>query len=304
MRYTVKQASSLTGITPDRLRAWERRYGIVAPRRTESHYRLYDDADLARLRLMVRLVEAGAPASLAAEEVRTAYAELPVNGRGSPQPSGTVAPAAAPAIDALIRPARSLDRAELEQVLDRAFARDSFEAVAERWLLPALNALGEAWRDNRVDVAGEHFVSAAVRRRLDRAFDAAASARSGPAVVVGLPPGARHELGSLTFATCLRRQGVDVRWMGGDLPVTSWAHAVSRVRPAAVVISVPTEKDAAAALQVVRRLEGTGQHALLLGGRGAASVPLEHHPATEIALLPFSVVESAQMTAARVGGLA
>ena len=56
--YTVKQVSALTGIAPDRLRAWERRYGVVRPTRTEGGYRLYDDDDLARLRLMMRLVDA------------------------------------------------------------------------------------------------------------------------------------------------------------------------------------------------------------------------------------------------------
>lgn len=302
MRYTVKQASSLTGITPDRLRAWERRYGIVTPDRTEARYRLYDDADLARLRLMVRLVEAGTPASLAADEVRAAYADLSVNGHPSPAPSA-IPPASALAVEALIEPAGSLDRAELEQLLDRAFASDSFEAVAERWLLPALNALGQAWHDGRIDVAGEHFVSSAVRRRLARAFDAAGSTRSGPEVIVGLPPDALHELGALTFSTCLRRLGVDVRWLGSDLPVESWAHAVSRIKPVAVVVSVPTEKDLPAAVDVVNRLSHGDAH-LLLGGRGAAGLSNEPTVHAGFTLLPFSVVESAQLTATRVAGVA
>ena len=67
MHYPVKQVSALTGVAADTLRAWERRYGVVTPARTESGYRLYDDQDVARLRLMARLVSDGAPASLAAE---------------------------------------------------------------------------------------------------------------------------------------------------------------------------------------------------------------------------------------------
>lgn len=301
MRYTVKQASSLTGITPDRLRAWERRYRIVTPARTESRYRLYDDADLARLRLMVRLVDSGTPASLAAEEVRTAYADLAVDGPRAVQPSGASRELSGSlSSEALVQPARSLDRTELEQLLDRAFATDSFEAVVEHWLLPALNALGDAWQDGRVDVAGEHFVSSAVRRRLGRAFDAAASARGGPVVLVGLPQGAFHELGSLSLATCLRRLGVDLRWLGSDLPVDSWAHGVSQISPAAVVISVPTEQDAPAALAVTSRLEGAGPPTLFLGGRGAASVPGKCVARTHVTLLPFSLVEAAQTIAASV----
>lgn len=301
MRYTVKQASSLTGIAPDRLRAWERRYGVVTPDRTESRYRLYDDADLARLRLMVRLVDSGMPASLAAEEVRAAYADPPpesTEAAGGPRRSAR-GPTATPAVEALVAPARSLDRSELEQVLDRAFAAEPFETVVEHWLLPALVAVGDDWERGAVDVAGEHFVSSAIARRLARVFDAAGGSRPGPAVLVGLPPGCLHELGSLSFATCLRRLGVDVRWMGADLPVESWEHAVGQVDPAAVVLSVPTESDAPATLDVVRRLD-TRMPLVCLGGRGAAAVSLDAGLSTEVMVLPFSVVEAAQTVVDRV----
>lgn len=302
MRYTVKQASSLTGIAPDRLRAWERRYGIVAPTRTESGYRLYDDDDLARLRLMVRLVDSGTPASLAAEEVRVAYAEIPRDAAPSPRAAPAVGGGGTlPAPEALVGPAQSFDRAEVETLLDRAFAIDTFETVAEHWLLPALVAVGEAWEDGRVDVAGEHFVSSAVRRRLGRAFDAAGTSRSGPVVLVGLPPGSLHELGSLTFATCLRRLGVDVRWLGMDLPEDSWAHAVDQIRPAAVVISVPTQQDAFATRGVLDRLDGADAPYLFAGGAGAASVMGSPGARPSAAtLLPFSVVEASQSVATKV----
>ena len=144
MHYTVKQVSALTGIAPDRLRAWERRYGVVSPERSESRYRLYDDDDLARLRLMLRLVEAGTPASLAAERVLSSSMtggpkEASEGGPASPSGPSTAATSAEhptawppsdrppsepglPAVDALVAPAQSLDRAQVDGVLDRAFA--------------------------------------------------------------------------------------------------------------------------------------------------------------------------------------
>lgn len=294
MPYTVKQISALTGIAPDRLRAWERRYGVVTPARTESRYRLYDDADLDRLRMMVRLVDSGAPASLAAQQVREAF---PEHADGARAPSAPTPPdtSAAPSLDALVAAARSLERGEVEHVLDRAFAAGSFESVVEHWLLPALHELGHAWADGRVNVAGEHFVSAAVRTRLGRAFDAAGSALGGPVVLVGLPPGALHELGSLAFATCLRRLGADVRWLGADLPVDSWAHAVERLRPAAAVLSVPLEVDAAGAAEVTRRLL-TGPVLRVFVGGGGAPAALDRVAAGRDgtpALLPDSIVTAA-----------
>lgn len=295
MPYTVKQVSALTGIAPDRLRAWERRYGVVHPTRTDAGYRLYDDADLARLRLMMRLVEGGTPASLAAQQVNGTSGTATEEGGPTAAPS----PSSTPAPDALVRVAQSLDRAEAEQLLDQAFAAGSFESVVEHWLLPALGQVGSAWQDGLVDVAGEHFVSAAVRRRLGRAFDASGTALGGPVVLAGLPPGALHELGSLSFATVLRRLGADVRWLGVDLPADSWAHAAARLRPAGAAVSVPLAEDAPAAASVVRRLtQDFPELRVYVGGLGAAEVhDLVQDAGPDVTLLPATVVEAARTIA-------
>lgn len=281
MHYTVRQVSTRTGIAPDTLRAWERRYGVVTPARTQSRYRLYDEHDIERLELMARLVREGTPASLAAQQVGTSLGVTRSTDAGTVGDSPTegqrplgeppVPPGAPdPPLDALVEAARHLDRAEVDAVLDRAFSTGSFEVVAERWLLPALVEVGSAWADGRIDVAGEHLVSGAVRGRLGRAFDAAGTALGGPVVLVGLPPRSLHELGSLTFAICLRRLGADVRWLGADLPVDSWAHAVTRLGPAAAVVTVPTSADVAAAADVARRLREQHPELPVFAGGGGA----------------------------------
>lgn len=303
MHYTVRQASALTGIAPDTLRAWERRYGVVTPLRTESRYRLYDDEDLERLRMMARLVRSGTPASLAAKQVEDALApRLPREPRGpAPEesaPVGTdpVVPPVEPAVDALALAARTLDRAGLETAVDQAFATRSFELACEQWLLPALREVGAAWADGRIDVAGEHLVSTVVQGRLARAFDAAGTALDAPVVLVGLPPRSLHELGALSFATCLRRLGADVHWLGADLPVESWSHAVARLSPAAAVVSVPTAADVTTALAVVDRLRLEDQALLLfVGGSGAPD-------RAGASLLPRSPAQAAREVTVRVRG--
>lgn len=297
MHYTVRQVSALTGIAPDTLRAWERRYGVVTPARTDAGYRIYDDHDVERLQLMARLVAEGAPASLAAQQVQATQAGGRPVGReleaGSALPPVTGSSTHSTLVDdlardALVVAARNLDREEIDTVLDRAFSTGSFEAVAEQWLLPAVAEVGTAWADGRIDVAGEHLVSGVVRGRLGRAFDAAGTALGGPVVLVGLPPGSLHELGSLTFAICLRRLGADVRWLGADLPLASWSHAVGQLAPAAAVITVPISIDVPPASAVVTRLRG--EHPALpvfVGGGGA--------PGTGDALqLPASVPQAAR----------
>ena len=57
--YTISRAAELTGVPVATLRAWERRYAVVAPQRTEGGYRLYDDGALAAIRAMSDLVDGG-----------------------------------------------------------------------------------------------------------------------------------------------------------------------------------------------------------------------------------------------------
>ena len=98
--------------------------------------------------------------------------------------------------------------------------------------MPTLLALGNAWHGGVVTVAGEHFVSAAVQRRLAAAFDAAPGQRRRPRVVVGLARGSRHELGVLAFAVALRRAGLEVVYVGGDLPAETWVVTATGQAPA------------------------------------------------------------------------
>lgn len=330
VRYTVKQVSQLTGISTDLLRAWERRYAVVSPQRTASRYRLYGDDDVVRLRRMAELIAEGAPASLAAHQVIAENPPLgadavPTDGTtdgldatgpsanrtngtngSAPRPPVDEVPvpaprfttwtphvlsgAALPPVSALTDAARDLDRAALEHTLDEVFAAGSFETIFDEWLTPALVQVGEAWASEDISVAGEHFVSAAVHRRLARAFDAAGNAVNAPVVAVGLPPRTMHELASLGFATCLRRRGVDVRYLGADLPVESWVSAVGRLSPDAVTVSVPRTDDSDVALELVRTLAEKHQGLrIYVGGRGCEG----WGDAEPVTLLPGPVTRSA-----------
>ena len=270
--YTIKQAAQRSGVPVSLLRAWERRYGVVAPVRSTGGYRLYDDQSIARLRAMKLLVDGGWAAAQAAATVlaeperiqdmiaiEPGRAEAIDDGRGSPPGDD----------DALVQAARGYDSMAIEGVLDALFSRGSYESVIDDLVLSAVAALGSAWEDGRLDVAGEHLASAAVQRRLASLFDLAGAPRAGPVTVVGLPSGARHEIGTLAFAVALRRRGSNVLYLGQDVPTSSWVH-VTGGRVAGAVIGVPRLEDVAAAREVVDALhrERPGLR-VALGGPGA-----------------------------------
>lgn len=276
--YTIKRAAELTGLSVATLRAWERRYGIVTPQRTESGYRLYDTEAVHALSVMNALVQEGWTPKLAAEEAERRLAgggEVP-----APVAAGLVREPAAegtpadPDREAFVDAAAQLDAVALADLLDLAFSRGSFESVVDGWLMPALRALGDAWAAGRVSVAGEHMASYAVQRRLAAAYEAAGPRALGPRVIIGLPPGARHELGLLAFATAARRVGLSTVYVGADLPAEDWSAAVAANEAVCVVLSAPNGRDLRALRRVVEDLRAAHPGIVIaVGGRRHEQAP-------------------------------
>ena len=243
--YTISEAADRAGISVELLRAWERRYGIVAPRRTAAGYRLYDEAAIGRVRAMRGLVDEGWTPSAAAASLRdVADADLPSVPRGLAM-ARRPRPRPPSSSSASCRPRRPWTPPPCSAVLDEMGARASFEPMIDRYLFPALRALGDAWQAGDVSVAAEHAASAAVARWIGAAYDAAGTNRlDARPVLVGLPPGARHELAALAFATAARRAGLTVHYLGADLPATEWMRAARSTDASVAVIGVPTTADA------------------------------------------------------------
>lgn len=265
--YTISQAAVRTGIPVPVLRAWERRYGIVEPARTPSGYRLYGDEAIERLRTMHRLVEAGWSPSAAAAAIEAGTA--PETGDQPGLEPGHEPEIAPNLIDPFVAAAAAMDVVAVEEVLDDMFASGSFERIAERYLLPSLESLGEAWADGRVDVGGEHMASHAMLRRLAASYEAAGVAiEETGSILVGLPSGSRHELGALAFAVAARRARLPVLYLGPDLPAENWVATAIRSQARAAVIGAVTPADRKSARAVAAALREARPDLLIaFGGR-------------------------------------
>jgi methanogenic corrinoid protein MtbC1 len=288
--YTIKQASRSTGVAEATLRAWERRYGVVVPRRNESGYRLYDQEALAAVSTMRRLVGSGWSPREAARAIRSGTVPVILETVDPPETSnGEEKPSAVTYMELFLSAAARMDTVGIEESLDRGFALGSFEHVVDSWLFPTLKALGEGWARGEIDVAGEHAASHAVHRRLSAAFEAAGSRSRGHTVVVGLPSGSQHDLGALAFATAIRRRGLDVLYLGANVPPSSWEAAVRSRSARAAVLSVVSPVDRPAAVAVVERLLTRDPVPLVCTG-GASGADL----AAGVRTLSYSIGAAAQ----------
>ena len=292
--FTIKQAARLTGIREATLRTWERRYAVVAPRRTPSGYRLYSDETIAVLTTMRRLVDAGWSPAEAARAIREG--DVPVSrASAAPGPAQAGDPADAAAyMELFLTSAARMDTAGIEESLDGGFSIGSFEHVVDTWLCPSLVALGEGWARGEIDVAGEHSTAHAVMRRLSAAFEAAGSRPRGPTVVVGLPAGSLHQLGALAFATAIRRLGLDVLYLGPSVPLASWEAAVASRSASAAILGVVTAADRSSASAAAQRLLESNPGLLVAcGGAFAAHLTAGVH--TLAAPIGTAAVELDQM---------
>jgi len=218
----IGELARRTGVSPDLLRAWEQRYGLLHPARSPGGFRLYSRGDEARVRRMTELIAEGVSAAEAAPQARTAPEPSPQS------PVDDIARQLRAALD-------SFDDQEAHAALDRLLATVSVEAALSGVLIPYLHDLGQRWAAGSASVAQEHFAASLIRGRLlGLARDWGAGA--GPPVLLACLPGEAHDLGLVAFGVLLARRGWRVTFLGADTPFDALTSTVRTLDPALVVL--------------------------------------------------------------------
>ena len=243
-----------TGVAPDTLRKWEQRYGILQPTRTAGGQRRYSQRDVARVEWLRERLREGFRIGEAASLLGSLPAEPP---RSADEHLGRI-------LDALGRG----DPAEIGALLDQAFVVDDLELTLTGIVRPLLQAVGERWERGELTVADEHLVTEAVRTRLAQLLADVGGGVRG-AAVLACAPGERHELGLMTAAIALHRDGWKVVYLGGDTPVADAAALAARLSARLLGISLAMRERGIALEQALRGLRRQAELSLVLGGRGA-----------------------------------
>jgi len=285
-RHPIRVVAQRTGLTPATLRAWERRYGVVAPGRSEGGQRLYSDRDVERLRRLHLLTEAGRPISLVASLPDEALEALQAEDRSRryPPPEPAVPGTTMPAADALVVSAfdrvGALDGDGLEAVLRRAAVTLGVSVFLEEVVAPLLHRVGDAWARDALGPAHEHLCTGVIEGVLAWLHEPVAGGADGPRLVVATLPGERHGMGAMLVAAAAGLEGWQVTYLGVDLPAAEIARAARVVEARAVALSVvnaETATGAADALRELRRALGPGV-GLLVGGGSAGRLSADALP--------------------------
>lgn len=270
-RHPVRVVASRTGLSPHVLRAWERRYGVVSPTRSEGGQRLYSDLDLERLTLLHGLTAEGTPisqvAQLPLEQLRRLALARPVppplNGNGD----------AAASREHALEAAQALDPDRLRRLLQRGTVTLGVPVLLEEVVGPLLVEIGEQWHTGRMTIAQEHFATSVVRRMLSWILEMSEPEADAPVLVVATPRHQIHEGGALLCAAAAAGAGWRVLYLGPDLPAAEIAQATRRSEARAVALSLAYPKDDPVTAGEIQTL-ATGLPAgtpLLVGGAAASS---------------------------------
>lgn len=255
----IGELSQRTGVSPELLRAWERRYGLLNPSRSSGGFRLYSEADEARIHRMRAHLGRGIATAEAARLAQSAD--------GAETGTGSLDTLATRLREALDR----FDEAAAQQVLDEALTSLTVDAVISDLLVPYLHELGERWETGEVSVAQEHFASQLIRTRmlsLARGWDSG----RGPRALLACPEGELHDLGMSLFAVALARRGWRITFLGANTPLPTLVETAERIAPDVVVLALSDSRFARHATDELEALART--HKLILGGSGWRDVPI------------------------------
>lgn len=257
--FNLKAVVRETGLKPDTLRAWERRYGVPEPDRSGGGHRLYSQQDINTIKWLLARQGEGMSISRAVglwrsliEQGRDPFQVSPLATAAEPpslmsiRPGDTVIELRQAWINACL----DFDERRAETLLNQAFSYYPPEVVCFELLQKALSEIGNAWYAGEVSVQQEHFASALAVRRLDALLAAAPAPTRAGRIIVACPPGESHTFSPLLVTYLLRRRGWDVVYLGADVPTYRLQATIESTRPTLVVFSAQTLDTAATLLDV------------------------------------------------------
>lgn len=273
-RFSVKAVSLMTGLTPDVLRAWERRHGVVSPGRAGNSRRFYTEEDVERLRLLADAVRRGNSIGTVARLDNAELTEL-LTAASTETPIRTASRSGY--VDTLMTAVEEFDTTSCERSLGMAFATMPVREVIDEIIFPVLAETGARWRRGDLTIAQERLISTVVRRIALNLLTSSSSPGRRPRIIFATPPGESHELGALLAALDASTSGVSSEFVGTDLPGREIARIADQLGADVVALSIiePASLDRMAQEIHDVTMHSTRGVELWIGGPAAARLRAE-----------------------------
>lgn len=273
-KFTIKTVTTQTGIRAVTIRAWENRYGLLNPQRSENRYRLYSERDVAILRWVKSQVDQSISISNVVRDLKSMLARgdypevLPsITSRARAyQP----VPPEKMANDLFIMLSKH-DETGATDILKQANAMYDLTTVCVDVIGYTLIAVGDAWHRGEMRITDEHFASRFLQGKLINLLQAYPNRRGAPLILMACAPDEQHEIGCLMMSVLLRHDGYRVEYLGPDLPLDDIVDYAKQEHPAMICMSA-TMEDSALRLQKMNEKLGRIKPKPIFGYGGQAFI--------------------------------
>jgi len=212
-RFTIKDLENLSGIKAHTIRIWEQRYSFLKPARTDTNIRYYSNDDLKTILNISILNKYGFKIShinkMTAADVQVRVAELNVAGAQQER-----------IVNDLIQAMVDLDTVSFEKILEKQISANGIEKTIVKIVFPFFDRIGILWQTGHINPAQEHLTSNIIRQKLLVGIDQAKPIlKINKSFLLFLPEREHHELGLLLVYYLLKRRGVNVFYIGANVPM-------------------------------------------------------------------------------------
>lgn len=261
--YSIKDLEKLTGIKAHTIRAWEQRYGLIEPKRTDTNIRYYDDEQLKHLLNVSLLSKNGFKISKICrwsdeefeQTIREVYDRTLIHSSG---------PHIEISANDLITAMIDLDAAKFNAIYESSIKTHGFQDTIKEVIYPFLEKVGILWTIGQINIAQEHFVSCLIRQKIIAAIDRLSNNLEGKKFVLFLPEGEHHEIGLLLAYYLLKEQGQNVYYLGQNLPTKDIGDVIETIQPDFVLTFIVDPSLINTADKLVTHLQEASQNSKLL----------------------------------------
>lgn len=268
----IRTVSSLTGVNPVTLRAWERRYNLITPIRTPKGHRLYSMADVDLINQVVTLLEGGMSISQVQQVLDDADSRTPTppaddmaHTTGGKQRFDLWSCYQKRMVEAI----QDFDEATLNDIYNEILALYPIDVVTNRLIVPLLRELGWRWQRGRsTGIAEEHFFSVFLRNKLGARLHHFNRRQSGPRLLAACMPSEQHDVGLMLFSLVALDWNYRLVVLGANTPLQQLDAVVRRIECAAIILSASIRPEDSVLQHELPALVKAVGKPVFIGGRG------------------------------------
>ena len=241
-------AAKLSGVPESLIRAWEGRYSVITPDRTESNRRLYSDSDIDKLILLRKLTQhgyrVGNLAQMPLGELKELYAKNGFSAEASESyQKYSLSEIHKNIIDECIEAVRKYDDKLFEILLNQAAVKFSQPELTGKIIIPLIDKIGNYWKEGLLRVSHEHFTSAILVKFLNNLSAGFKIDSAAPKIIITTPDGQYHEVGALIGSALAASMGWKPIYLGASLPSEDIASVAEELNSQCIFLSIVYPND-------------------------------------------------------------